>query len=397
LPWHLSSSAPGCSGWAVVLDATGKVVGCHESKAKALKQLAALNANAKEAEMKLEERAEVDNSAWDGNAAMTACNTAADYNKICAGKKAGDPKLRSSHALPHHYLAKAPVPNAAGVRAALARFSSTEGLTNAGEARRHLEAHMRSIQAANEAAALPRDDLRREISPGFAKILVREEENEVPILAGYFARYNEWTPIDSFFEGRFVERVLPGAFADSFEARTPKITFNHGRDPDLGDKVLGSPVTVGEDSAGATYAAPLFPGVPALLVDGLRAGAYGSSFRFTVDEEDVVRRPERSEYNPEGLPERSIVRASVFEVGPVTFPAYAGATAGVRSITDDFRSAADVIGEMARHRPGDLRLLIQKELGIEEQPLEEQPPPAEPLGKRFSSREEWLSWLSTKS
>ena len=172
-----------------------------------------------------------------------------------------------------------------------------------------------------------------------------------PVLAGYFARYNEWTEIDSFFEGRFVERVLPGAFEDSFRTRTPKITFNHGRDPDLGDKVLGSPVTVGENEHGGTYEAPLFPGVPALLVDGLRAGAYGSSFRFSVDEEDVVRSPERSDWNPEGLPERSIVRASVFEVGPVTFPAYAGATAGVRSITDDFRSIADTIGEMARTAP----------------------------------------------
>jgi phage head maturation protease len=395
MPWHLSDNTAGCSGWAVVKDADGKVVGCHPTKAKAQAQLAALNINAKEAEMTTTER-DVDNSGWDAGRAMAQCNTAEDYNKICAGRKAGDPRLRSSHALPHHYLAKAPTPNANGVRAALARFSATEGLTNAGAARRHLEAHMASIQAANE-SSLPREDLRREISSELATIAVRDAmgpngTGTIPTIAGHFARFNEWTEIDSFFEGRFMERVLPGAFFDSFERRTPKITFNHGRDPSLGDKVLGSPVTVGEDELGGTYEAPLFPGVDPLLVDGLRAGAYGSSFRFSVDEEDVIRKPERSDHNPEGLPERSIVKASVYELGPVTFPAYAGATAGIRSITDEFRSASETIAEMVRTRPGDLARMIEKELGTEEQPREEQPPP--PAVRKFRTREEYLEWVS---
>ncbi|HMF61353.1 MAG TPA: hypothetical protein VK595_13325, partial [Vicinamibacterales bacterium] len=40
--------------------------------------------------------------------------------------------------------------------------------------------------------------------------------------------------------------------------------------------------------------------------------------------------------NPHGLPERTVKEAQLMEFGPVTFPAYAGATAGVRSLTDDF-------------------------------------------------------------
>jgi HK97 family phage prohead protease len=91
----------------------------------------------------LEEKA-VDNSAWDGSAAMSACSDAACYRAICAGRKAGDPDLRSSWALPHHKSADA-APNAAGVRNALARFDQTEGLTNSEAARSHLEAHMREI------------------------------------------------------------------------------------------------------------------------------------------------------------------------------------------------------------------------------------------------------------
>jgi phage head maturation protease len=339
-------------------------------------------------------RAAVDNGAWDGNAAMNICKTAADYNKVCAGKTAGDPALRSSHKLPHHYLAKAPVPNADGVRAALQRFGQTQGLTNAEEARRHLEAHMATIQA-QEASALPRSDLYRAMAPSAANFELREADSGAQTLVVHFARFGEWTEIDSWFEGRFMEQIRQGAFSDSFVARMPKITFNHGRDPELGDKLLGHPVTTREDDTEATAEAPLFPGVPQLVVDGLRAGAYGSSFRFGVDDEEIVHRPEPSDHNPEGLPERTIVKASVFEAGPVTFPAYANATAGVRSLTDEFRPASETVAELAARRPGDLARMIEEVLhkGVEDKPLEDKPLPV-PDVRRFRTREEFLAWMS---
>lgn len=49
---------------------------------------------------------------------------------------------------------------------------------------------------------------------------------------------------------------------------------------------------------------------------------------------DFVERVKRSTWNPDALPERTIRSAQVFEFGPVTFPAYVGATAGIRSPTD---------------------------------------------------------------
>jgi hypothetical protein len=52
--------------------------------------------------------------------------------------------------------------------------------------------------------------------------------------------------------------------------------------------------------------------------------------------EEETTSPDPSESNPDGLPERTIKEARLMEFGPVTFPAYAGATAGVRSGTDDF-------------------------------------------------------------
>jgi hypothetical protein len=67
----------------------------------------------------------------------------------------------------------------------------------------------------------------------------------------------------------------------------------------------------------------------------------GASFRFRVMREDIEDDPKRVS-NEYGLPERTIREASVAEFGPVTFPAYAGATAGIRSMTDtvDFRRYA---------------------------------------------------------
>jgi len=96
--------------------------------------------------------ADIDFSAWHGSDAMSqavnSADPAATLNEICAGKRAGDPELESSHALPHHYPGKGP--NADGVRNAEARFNQTEGLSNKPEAKAHLDNHMKQIQAADK-------------------------------------------------------------------------------------------------------------------------------------------------------------------------------------------------------------------------------------------------------
>jgi HK97 family phage prohead protease len=79
-----------------------------------------------------------DTSEWDGGAAMTRATTAADYRAICAGERTtGEPDERSHWALPHHKSPGGPA-NAAGVRAARARFDQTQGLKNREAARNHL-------------------------------------------------------------------------------------------------------------------------------------------------------------------------------------------------------------------------------------------------------------------
>jgi hypothetical protein len=219
----------------------------------------------------------------------------------------------------------------------------------------------------------------------------RDAADGQPVLSVPLAPFGEWTLIDSVSEGRFMERWDPEAFVRSFAEVEPKAMFQHGRDPQIGEQLLGSPVSI-RDGA---YETPLFSSVPPLILDGLRAKAYGASFRFNVPlgGDSVVYKPKRSDYNPEGLPERTVTGGLVREVGPVTFGAYPGATAGVRSLTDEFRpyDFDREIGEMAREHPKELAAVISKALKGSEAESSDPKPQPQP---RFRSREEFLAWMS---
>ena len=197
---------------------------------------------------------------------------------------------------------------------------------------------MSTTHASPEAGASmapPRENLyRADFTPNLE---LRESEDGTPTLFGHFARFNEWTKIHSIWEGSFMERVAPGAFKKTIteNRQNMRVLYNHGHDV-LGNQVLGAIEDLREDDEGAYYEVDLFRSVPDLIMDGLRARQYGASFRFNVLREEFNRKPAKSKANPDGLPERTILEAKVSEFGPVTFPAYQGATAGVRSLSDEF-------------------------------------------------------------
>ena len=156
---------------------------------------------------------------------------------------------------------------------------------------------------------------------------------------GHFAVFDRWTTIDSWYEGLFMERVRPGSFKQTFKDRGDKIRvlYDHGHDPSIGNKPLGKPDVLREDSTGAYYESELFDTTYTNdLIPALRAGQLGASFRFKVTSEQWVEPKKESEHNPMKLPERSVTGIDLYEFGPVTFPAYDDATAGVRSGSDQF-------------------------------------------------------------
>jgi HK97 family phage prohead protease len=193
----------------------------------------------------------------------------------------------------------------------------------------------------------PVDNLFR----GFADGLdVRAEaDDDGTTMYGHFTPFETWTEIDSWFEGRFMERTVKGAFRKTIRENRDqvKVQFDHGYDANIGDALLGPIDVLREEDEGAYYEVPLLdtdynrdrilPMLQGRLMTGERRGSLlGASYRFRVVKDDWVREPKASDANPEGLPERTIREARLFEFGPVVNPAFPTATAKVRSLTDHF-------------------------------------------------------------
>lgn len=165
-------------------------------------------------------------------------------------------------------------------------------------------------------------------------------ESDGRTLVGYAAMFNRWTEIDSWYEGRFMERIAPGAFKNTLAKRGErvKVLFNHGYDPSIGDKPLGKASRMVEDDAGLWTETPLSrTSYNDDLIELLRDEAIdGMSFRFRVTSEEWLEDPDLVS-NEHRLPERTITGLDLYEFGPVTFPAYEATSAGVRS-ADMFRA-----------------------------------------------------------
>lgn len=155
-----------------------------------------------------------------------------------------------------------------------------------------------------------------------------------------FSVFDSWYEINSWFEGRFLERTMPGAFKRTINGLqradgnySMKSLFNHGMDFNIGDKLLGTVSSLSEEKDSPVALVDLYEEASYVrdLMPGLRAGDYGSSFMFEVLRDSWNHEPAPSDYNPEGLPERSIEEVRLYEAGPVTFPANPAATAGLRS------------------------------------------------------------------
>jgi len=154
-----------------------------------------------------------------------------------------------------------------------------------------------------------------------------------------FSRFNTWYEVDSMWEGCFLERTLPGSFAGTIaeDRASMRVLFDHGYDPQIGNKVLGPIGDLREDRDSPVGEVSLFDTTYNRdLLPGLKAGVYGSSMRMRVTGESWNDEPGVSAHNPKGIPERSINKVRVMEFGPVTFPANPDSTAAMRSLTDSY-------------------------------------------------------------
>ena len=166
---------------------------------------------------------------------------------------------------------------------------------------------------------------------------------------GHFAIFDTWTEIDSWYEGCFLERVAPGAFKTTMkrDRATIKTQFDHGYNELVGDNLIAVIDDLREDDIGA-YAEHSFLDasyvrdivIPQMLGRTIagdnRGSLVGASFRFRVVKDQMVMEPKISDYNPKGIPERTITQVRLFEEGPVIFPAYPDAGFECCSLTDQY-------------------------------------------------------------
>lgn len=324
MPWHVEESdrCPDGKPWAVIKNQDSSVVACHMTKQMAQKQMAALYAN---------EQQEA--------ASPMADNPKQPYGDV----PYADPGYQQDK------QKRYPLDTAAHVKAAWSYINMPKNASQYSS--EQLASIKDKIKAAakkfgieisdsqNSAQPPPMRDGIRGVFPLEVRAVGDDGFSGMPTLFGHFAVFNRWTEIDSLWEGRFMESIAPGAFKKSFQEHRGRMRclFQHGKDPQVGDKVLGPIRELREDDEGAYYEVPLYDtSYNRDLLPALSDGQYGASFRFTVMKESIDDSPERSEWNPEGIPQRVVQELRCPEFGPVTFPAYADATAGIRSLTDDF-------------------------------------------------------------
>jgi len=159
-----------------------------------------------------------------------------------------------------------------------------------------------------------------------------------PILSGELAVFNQWTEIRSPIEGHFMEQIAPGAFKKTLADRADRIRviFQHGREQPQGEKPLGKILDMPNDGSSQRYEVELFQvSYVDDLLPALANGQFGSSFSARDIKSSSERRPEPSDQNPDGIEQVTRNELMLREFGPVTFPAYEQATAGLRSVTED--------------------------------------------------------------
>jgi HK97 family phage prohead protease len=150
---------------------------------------------------------------------------------------------------------------------------------------------------------------------------------DAPKIGGYAAVFNSTTLIRSFW-GDFYERVAPGAFTNALVTSDVRALFNHDPNLVLGRMKAGT-LTLVEDEKGLRYeVTPPNAQWAQDLLETLRRGDVDqSSFGFTVkfDRWDEIN----------GMDVRTILEIEcLYDVSPVTYPAYEETEAGLRSFEE---------------------------------------------------------------
>jgi HK97 family phage prohead protease len=190
----------------------------------------------------------------------------------------------------------------------------------ADEARKHCKEHGGTFEPAADAKSQEPEAERRAIAFECGEIRIAEEGE--PKLIGYAAKYGRQADL-----GWFKEKIKTGAFDEALKTSDVRALKNHDANLLLGRESSGT-LRLESNTIGLHFEIDMPDTTTGRdTIEEVRRGDLaGCSFAFTVAE-DVWK-------HTEGEPsERTIIRIDrLFDVGPVTYPAYEDTTVVARSV-----------------------------------------------------------------
>ncbi len=177
---------------------------------------------------------------------------------------------------------------------------------------------------------------------GARALELRAEQDQPPVIAGYPAVFNQMS--DLLF-GSFRERIAPGAFTETVQMDDIRALFNHNADKLLARR---SPrhesLMLREDETGLYMAfAPPAVSYATDLTELVRTGLVDQgSFQFEVLDDTW------DEVDKELI--RTLVKVRLYDVSPVTFPAYPSTNVKVRAAIEAAGIPADPIERALIHQ-----------------------------------------------
>ena len=152
---------------------------------------------------------------------------------------------------------------------------------------------------------------------------IRVSDDNVRKIEGYTAKFNKW----SADLGGFREKIHKNAFDEALKESDVRALKNHDSNLLLGRTTSGT-LKLFTNSVGLRFEVDM-PDTNTgrdTLEEIRRGDLSGCSFAFTVTEDDW-------KYREDGSVERTILRVGeLFDVGPVTYPAYPDTSVAARSL-----------------------------------------------------------------
>ncbi|HIT61839.1 MAG TPA: HK97 family phage prohead protease [Candidatus Caccovivens faecavium] len=155
--------------------------------------------------------------------------------------------------------------------------------------------------------------------------------NAEPVIEGYASVFDSWSE-ELGGEFPFRERVVKGAFEESIQRDDIRALFNHDPNYVLGRNTSNT-LSLEEDEKGlrVRITPPQTQWAKDLLVSIKRGDITQMSFGFTV----IL---DRWSYE-DNIDIRELLKVKLYDVSPVTFPAYSQTECGIRTIFERHKEA----------------------------------------------------------